>query len=136
MAGIENVNITIITMIVLAAVVVAQSCFSIVQARRLRDLSVALTESSAAQQELLASTGNALLSVHATVTTLEKKLTKTVQRQQDLENKDAGSLTYEQASKLIQMGAAPEDLVKTCGLSQAEARLVSLMAARGIGRTP
>lgn len=128
-------TITTIMMGVLAALIIAQLCFSVIQARRLRELSVALAESSAAQQALLGSTGSALLSVHATVTALEKKLTKTVQRQQDLENKDAGSLTYEQASKLIQMGAAAEDLVKTCGLSQAEAQLVSLMAARGIGRT-
>lgn len=128
-------TITVILMTVLMTLVIAQLCFSVVQARRLRQLAAALAESSAAQRELLGSTGNALLSVHATVTALEKKLTRTVQRQQDLENKDAGSLTYEQASKLIQMGAAPEDLVKTCGLSQAEARLVSLMAARGIGRT-
>lgn len=127
-------NMTLILMIALSVLVIAQLGFSVVQARRLRELSLALAESSAVQQELLGSTGTALLSVHSTVTALEKKLTRTVQRQQDLENKDAGSLTYEQASKLIQMGAAPEDLVKTCGLSQAEARLVSLMAARGIGR--
>lgn len=127
-------NITDIVMSVLATLVVVQLCFSVLQARRLSELSAALAESSAVQQDLLGSTGSALLSVHSTVSALEKKLTRTVQRQQDLENKDAGSLTYEQASKLIQMGAAPEDLVKTCGLSQAEARLVSLMAARGIER--
>lgn len=134
MPGSVDMNITIIMMAVLAGLVIAQLCFSVVQARRLRDLSVALAESSAAHQELLGSTGSALLAMHTTVTALENKLTRTVQRQQDLENKDAGSLTYEQASKLIQMGAAPEDLVRTCGLSQAEARLVSLMAARGIGK--
>ncbi|MDO8909120.1 MAG: DUF2802 domain-containing protein [Pseudohongiella sp.] len=127
-------SMTIVLIAVLTALAIAQLAFSMIQARHLRELAKAFAESSARQQELLASTGNALMSVHATVTALENRLTRTVQRQQDLENKDAGSLTYEQASKLIQMGAAPEDLVKTCGLSQAEARLVSLMAARGIGR--
>jgi uncharacterized protein YjcR len=127
-------SVTMIMITALTALAVAQLVFSILQARHLRELATAFAESSAKHQELLASTGNALLSVHGSVTTLENKLTRTVQRQQDLENKDAGSLTYEQASKLIQMGAAPEDLVKTCGLSQAEARLVSLMAARGIGK--
>ena len=65
---------------------------------------------------------------------MDQRLGQTQRRQQDLENKDSGSLTYAQASKLIQMGAAPEDLVKSCGLSEAEAKLVSLMAARGVGR--
>jgi hypothetical protein len=32
------------------------------------------------------------------------------------------------------MVAVPEDLVKTCGLSQAEVRSVSLMAACGAGK--
>lgn len=127
-------NVSLIVMSVLALLVIVQLCFSVVQARRLSKLAANFAQTSALQQELLSSSGNALLSVHATVTALEHKLSRTVQRQQDLENKDAGSLTYEQAGKLIQMGAAPEDLVKTCGLSQAEARLVSLMAARGIGK--
>lgn len=127
-------DITLMVMALLVVIVIAQFCFSLVQARRLRELGASLAETNAAQQQILASTGKAMVSVRVAVNSLEKKLTHTVQRQQDLENKDAGSLTYEQASKLIQMGAATEDLVKTCGLSQAEARLVSLMAARGIGK--
>jgi type II secretory pathway pseudopilin PulG len=127
-------SITIIMMAILAILVLVQLGLSIVQARRLQKITLALAAYSTLQQELLGSTGNALLSVHATVTAMEKKLSRTVQRQQELENKDAVSLTFEQATKLIHMGAAAEDLVKTCGLSQAEARLVSLMAARGIGK--
>lgn len=127
-------DITLMVMALLVVIVIAQFCFSLVQVRRLRELGASLAETNAAQQQILASTGKAMVSVRVAVNSLEKKLTHTVQRQQDLENKDAGSLTYEQASKLIQMGAATEDLVKTCGLSQAEARLVSLMAARGIGK--
>lgn len=135
MAGITEMTITGMAMILMAVLLASQFVFSVLQARRLRELSAALAESSALQQQMLGSTGKVLLSVNTTVRALEKKLTRTVQRQQDLENKDAGSLTYEQASKLIQMGAAPEDLVKTCGLSRAEAKLVSLMAARGVGKT-
>lgn len=100
--------------------------------RQLNSLRAALDASAARQEALLQATGGALLKMNQTVQTLEKRVTLTSRRQQELENKDAGSLTYEQASKLIQMGAAPEDLVKTCGLSQAEAKLVSLMVARGV----
>tara|TARA_R110002072_G_scaffold4663_1_gene32293 strand:+ start:28575 stop:28964 length:390 start_codon:yes stop_codon:yes gene_type:complete len=103
--------------------------------RRIRQLSEALQAATARQEALLHSSGQAIVSLNASLQALDQRVTHTARRQQELENKDSGSLTYAQASKLIQMGAGPEDLVKSCGLSQAEAKLVSLMAARGVGRT-
>lgn len=114
------------------AAIASLGALQIYNLRRLNSLRAALDASAARQEALLQATGGALLKMNQTVQTLEKRVTLTSRRQQELENKDAGSLTYEQASKLIQMGAAPEDLVKTCGLSQAEAKLVSLMVARGV----
>lgn len=102
--------------------------------RKINRLHQALTEGVTRQEALLRANSGAVLKLGGTLQTLEQRVTLTARRQQELENKDAGSLTYDQASKLIQMGAAPEDLVKTCGLSQAEAKLVSLMAARGVGK--
>ncbi|MDP3518780.1 MAG: DUF2802 domain-containing protein [Pseudohongiella sp.] len=116
-------------------VIVFQGVFFFLHTRQLRVLKDELSRIANEQQTALSANAKSLVKLQATITVLEKKLNRTVQRQQDLENKDAGSLTYEQASKLIELGAAPEDLVKTCGLSQAEAHLVSLMAARGIGKT-
>lgn len=110
------------------------TALQITQSRKISQLSSALTEAAARQEALLRANGGAVLKLGRKLQSLEQRVTLTVRRQQELENKDAGSLTYDQASKLIQMGAAPEDLVKTCGLSQAEAKLVSLMAARGVGK--
>jgi hypothetical protein len=129
--GLETVVLALLVVLVLVQLV-----FSVMQSRRLQQLEQSVAASSAAQQELLGSAGNALLSLHGSVNALEHRLVRTAQRQQDMEIKSAGTLTYEQAAKLVQMGAAPEDLVKSCGLSQAEAKLVSLMAARGIGKAP
>lgn len=102
--------------------------------RKIDRLQQAFNEGVTRQEALLRANSGAVLKLGGSMQTLEQRVTLTARRQQELENKDAGSLTYDQASKLIQMGAAPEDLVKTCGLSQAEAKLVSLMAARGVGK--
>jgi hypothetical protein len=125
-------TLTALLVVALTLIIFVQSVFFALQSRQMKQLRDELTRFASDQQAVLATNAQALAKLQTTVSMLEKKLNRTMQRQQDLENKDAGSLTYEQASKLIELGAAPEDLVKTCGLSQAEAHLVSLMAARGI----
>ncbi|MDP2284251.1 MAG: DUF2802 domain-containing protein [Pseudohongiella sp.] len=125
----------ILLMFASTLVIAFQGMFFFLHTRQLRGLKEELSRIANEQQNALTANAKSLVKLQATITVLEKKLNRTVQRQQDLENKDAGSLTYEQASKLIELGAAPEDLVRTCGLSQAEAHLVSLMAARGIGKS-
>lgn len=126
---------SLLLMLALTLMILVQSLFFVLHSRQIRALKEELSRVASEQNAALNANAKSLVKLQATITVLEKKLNRTVQRQQDLENKDAGSLTYEQASKLIELGAAPEDLVKTCGLSQAEAHLVSLMAARGIGKS-
>lgn len=63
--------------------------------------------------------------------TMEQRLVQVLRQQQTREPRDARSMTYNQANRLIRMGADADDLVRSCGLSQAEARLVSLVATRG-----
>ena len=128
-------TLTALLVVALTLIIFVQSVFFALQSRQMKQLRDELTRFASDQQAVLATNAQALAKLQTTVSMLEKKLNRTMQRQQDLENKDAGSLTYEQASKLIELGAAPEDLVKTCGLSQAEAHLVSLMAARGIAKS-
>lgn len=121
-------------LVFLAALILGLGIMQIASMRRINRLHQALSELSTRQEALLRANSGAILNLGSSMQALEQRVTLTARRQQELENKDAGSLTYDQASKLIQMGAAPEDLVKTCGLSQAEAKLVSLMAARGVGK--
>ncbi|WP_421681607.1 DUF2802 domain-containing protein [Stutzerimonas urumqiensis] len=42
-----------------------------------------------------------------------------------MEQRDPGSLSFTQAARLIGMGASIEDLTQACGLTQAEAELMS-----------
>lgn len=44
---------------------------------------------------------------------------------QQLEQRDPGNVTFTQAAKLVGMGASVEELTQSCGLTQAEAQLMS-----------
>ena len=70
---------------------------------------------------------------------VEKKLNVTANKQQELENRDPDSLAYNQAARLMQMGANVDDLVRDCGIGRPEAELMALLhrelhADRALGR--
>ncbi|PSL12386.1 uncharacterized protein DUF2802 [Marinobacterium halophilum] len=58
---------------------------------------------------------------------IERKLNITVEKQQELENRDPGVLAYNQAAKLMEMGASVDDLVRNCGIGRPEAELMALL---------
>lgn len=58
---------------------------------------------------------------------IERKLDITVEKQQELENRDPGALAYNQAAKLMEMGASVDDLVRNCGIGRPEAELMALL---------
>ena len=62
--------------------------------------------------------GEAIHELRAVVAPLPEKL-------QQLEQRDPNSDTFAQAAKLVGMGASVEELTQTCGLTQAEAQLMS-----------
>ncbi|MBV4535196.1 MULTISPECIES: DUF2802 domain-containing protein [Pseudomonas] len=62
--------------------------------------------------------GEALHELRAVVAPLPDKL-------QQLEQRDPNDVTFTQAAKLVGMGASVEELTQTCGLTQAEAQLMS-----------
>lgn len=59
--------------------------------------------------------------------TIEHRLNITVEKQQELENRDPGVLAYNQAAKLMEMGADVDDLVRSCGIGRPEAELMALL---------
>ena len=58
---------------------------------------------------------------------VESRLNITVEKQQELENRDPGTLAYNQAAKLMEMGADVDDLVSSCGIARPEAELMALL---------
>lgn len=64
---------------------------------------------------------------------LRRQVSQALKRDTASESREAGTMTYAQASQLLRMGADPDELVKSCGMSEAEARLLTLMASRQSG---
>lgn len=56
---------------------------------------------------------------------LTKQVAPLPERLVRIEQRDPTSLSFSQAARLVGMGASPEDLTQSCGLSQAEAELVA-----------
>ena len=62
--------------------------------------------------------GEAIHELRATVATLPDRLER-------LEQRDPSNVTFSQAAKLVGMGASVDELTQSCGLTQAEAELMS-----------
>lgn len=71
--------------------------------------------------------GSGSIGVGQRLLEVEKKLNQTMERQADLEQKDTGSLPYNYAIRLVEMGANADDLVENCGLARVEADLIALV---------
>ncbi len=82
--------------------------------QRLRELTKRLDD----YQNLNVRLGEALHELRAVVGPLPEKLAQ-------LEQRDPGSLSFAQAGKLVAMGASVDELTQACGLTQAEAELMS-----------
>lgn len=71
--------------------------------------------------------GSGAIGVGQRLVEVEKRLNHTVERQQEIEQRDPGALPYNYAVRLVEMGASADDLVKNCGLARAEAELITLV---------
>ncbi|NVK01538.1 MAG: DUF2802 domain-containing protein [Oceanospirillaceae bacterium] len=58
---------------------------------------------------------------------IEHRLNLTVEKQHELENRDPTQLAYNQAARLMEMGADVDDLVRNCGIGRPEAELMALL---------
>lgn len=58
---------------------------------------------------------------------IEKKLNLTADKQLEMENRDPSTLAYNQAMRLMEMGADVNDLVANCGIARPEAELMALL---------
>jgi hypothetical protein len=61
------------------------------------------------------------------VVEIEQKLNNTAEKQLELENRDPGAMAFNQAARLMEMGANVDDLVESCGIGRPEAELMALL---------
>lgn len=91
--------------------------------QRIRRLEIDL----AALQGYLEAAADSGVGVGRKVISLEKRLRAAEQKQQEIEGTDLQKVSYNEAVRLIGMGANVEDLVKSCGLTRAEANLLEVL---------
>lgn len=82
--------------------------------QRIKDLAKRLDD----YQNSSVTMGDALHELRATVAPLPEKLLQ-------IEQRDPNNLSFAQAARLVGMGASVDELTQTCGLTQAEAELMS-----------
>ncbi|MBJ9975401.1 DUF2802 domain-containing protein [Pseudomonas sp. S75] len=82
--------------------------------QRIKDLAKRLDD----YQNVTVRMGEAIHELRAVVAPLPEKLLQ-------LEQRDPDSVTFSQAAKLVGMGASVAELTQSCGLTQAEAELMS-----------
>tara|TARA_R110002167_G_scaffold82282_4_gene224552 strand:- start:5902 stop:6318 length:417 start_codon:yes stop_codon:yes gene_type:complete len=58
---------------------------------------------------------------------VEQRLNITAEKQLEMENRDPGAMAYNQAAKLMEMGADVDDLIGSCGIARPEAELMALL---------
>jgi len=95
-----------------------------VRDRRLKELSRRLDAYLTGSVQI----GEELYELRRVVAPLPDKLNQ-------IEQRDPSSLSFTQAARLAGMGASVEDLTQSCGLSQAEAELVSKMHQANLQRS-
>lgn len=74
------------------------------------------------------------LGVGKRLMTAEKRLTQTMERQHEIENKDSEQMTFNQAAKLLEKGVELNDVVGKVGITRSEAKLVELFHSQNTGR--
>lgn len=70
---------------------------------------------------------NSSIGMGRRVVELEQKLNITTEKQLELENRDPGAVAFNQAARLMEMGADVNDLVESCGIGRPEAELMALL---------
>ena len=98
--------------------------------RKVERLQEQLNKDMKALRGEITAVGRGAIGLGKRVKLVQDRLQTTERRQEDLEYKDVGDVAISHANKLVQMGAATEELVATCGLSKAEATLLTLMHSR------
>lgn len=98
--------------------------------RKVERLQAQLDKDMKALRGEITAVGRGAIGLGKRVKLVQDRLQTTERRQEDLEYKDVGDVAISHANKLVQMGAATEELVATCGLSKAEATLMTLMHSR------
>ncbi|EXJ09075.1 MULTISPECIES: DUF2802 domain-containing protein [Nitrincola] len=108
----------------LAIVAVGLSIMALIRVKRQEQRHQVLLK--VLRNEIQGATGSSI-GLGKRLVAVERKLNITAEKQIELENRDPGVLAYNQAARLMEMGAGVEDLVRSCGIGRPEAELMALL---------
>ena len=114
----------LVVALLLVAGVLAQALQAL---RRMQNTQTRLETDLVGLRQEITAIGQGAVGLGKRLQIVQRRVQSTERRQEDMEYKDVGNIAITHANKLVQMGVATDELMSTCGLSQAEANLVSLM---------
>jgi biopolymer transport protein ExbD len=94
--------------------------------RRLNRVQLQQNEAERGQKKQVQVLASGSIGMGRRLVAIEKRLNMAVERQSEIISKE-GSVSYNRAMELLEMGATVDDLVSKCGLIRAEAELISLL---------
>lgn len=94
--------------------------------RKLKQMVRAQAESDRNQKKQVQVLASGSIGMGRRLVAIEKKLNIAVERQSEIMSKE-GSVSYNRAMELLEMGATVDELVSKCGLIRAEAELIELL---------
>lgn len=94
--------------------------------RRLNRIQHQQSEAELGQKKQVQVLASGSIGMGRRLVAIEKRLNMAVERQSEIISKE-GSVSYNRAMELLEMGATVDDLVSKCGLIRAEAELISLL---------
>ncbi|MDP1931991.1 MAG: DUF2802 domain-containing protein [Gammaproteobacteria bacterium] len=115
---------SLFVVLLLAAGLFAQMLHTL---RRMQQVQTRMETDMLVLRNELTAVGRGTVGLGKRVQQMHQRLQTVQHRQEDMEHKDVGNIAISHANKLVQMGVATDELISACGLSQAEASLVSLM---------
>lgn len=98
--------------------------------RQLNRLNAQLRERCEALGRELHATGSGSIGVGHRVVACERQLHELRGLMDEMRQNDPLRISYDEASRLVELGADVDDLMNTCGISRPEAELVSALRRR------
>ena len=110
-----------------AVVAIALVAHIVVTQRQLRALQTQLKQRCDTLGRELHATGSGSMGVGQRVVECERRLHELRSTLDEMRQNDPLRVSYDEASRLVELGADIDDLMNTCGISRPEAELVSAL---------
>jgi len=118
--------------LVMITAIMALAVVVVIQGRHIRALRLALKERCDALGREVHATTSGSLGVGQRLVLCERQLHELKTTVEEMRQNDPLRVSYDEAARLVDLGADIDDLMNTCGISRPEAELVSALRKRQV----